>query len=796
MTNAELIELVSGALKRDNSAMEQLYKAYYTDIFYVCKKYNLNDADANDIAQETFIQAFDKLSTLDNATKFSAWLQRIASNKCLNLLKHNNVLTIESMYNENDEVIEIAGNEKATEDIVVDKEVQDILVEMMSKLPIEQRVTLFMFYYQEYSIKEIAEAYGCSENTVKSRLNYAKKAIRVEVEKLEDKGIKLRAISILPFLYVLFKNERDAFACEIPDSMEVISEVMGHAVKGAVAAEEATAGNAINGMVASTTAGNTIDGMATSVTVGNAIDGMATSVTVGNAIDGMATSVTVGNTIDGMKTGGAIVAAGLKTGISKGLIAAISAVAIGVVGIVIAIIIATSGGDDNDENLMGKVTTEQTTTNKDVNNEDKDDEDKGDVEKETTTKEDTTTDIEKDTTEKVTEAETTTEAATEEVETLERWEVESVDFVPDSVVTDDETVLDFFYDHTEKDVIEWYKSKGYYDMGANPKVTIKGSYGKETTAGIREYSIANTRVDEETGKALEYASIYIKTGSYSPDEPTEMSFLYEGELEDAVNKVTEFLEFVGLGSCANDLIHAKDDVYIIPVDGKGKYTVDPYYHYDKYEEKHILYVTISFYDLSLSLYAKNKATELQYVEEFVKLSDYLTESKFDTTSIETFKNDLHKYIVAEIDPACLATTHILTTKYTYEYYPESGEKGDLELEYETDFLQEGVTFDNNRLRIGFRDNGFFIKMPVNAVFDHSVLEFEDMTEEDYVKTSEARLEVLKQICPSIDVTVDELVKLLKDKAEGVNTTIEFEVGGNKYTVYSFYDVVCVGIDMK
>ena len=100
------------------------------------------------------------------------------------------------------------------------------------------------------------------------------------------------------------------------------------------------------------------------------------------------------------------------------------------------------------------------------------------------------------------------------------------------------------------------------------------------------------------------------------------------------------------------------------------------------------------------------------------------------------------------------------------------------------------------MRIRFRDNGFFIEMPVNAVFDHSVLKFEDMTEEDYVKTSEARLEVLKQICPSIDVTVDELVKILKDKAEDVNTAIEFEIGGNKYMVYSFYDDVCVSIGMK
>ncbi len=84
-----------------------------------------------------------------------------------------------------------------------------------------------MYYYQEYSIKEIAKAYGCSENTVKSRLNYARKAMREETEKLEDKGIKLRVVAVLPFLYLFFAGERKAFACEIPDCVQLISKIMG-----------------------------------------------------------------------------------------------------------------------------------------------------------------------------------------------------------------------------------------------------------------------------------------------------------------------------------------------------------------------------------------------------------------------------------------------------------------------------------------------------------------------------------------------------------------------------------------
>lgn len=226
MNEQELIKLVEKAAHKDNSAMEQLYNAYYADVFFVCRKYDLNDADAEDMAQDTFIKAFNEIGTLNDAAKFPSWISRIASNKCLNLIKHNKILTMDSMDN-GEETVEIPDKQKGTDEIVVDKEVRDILADMIAKLPVEQRVTIFMYYYQDYSVKEIAAAYGCSEGTVKSRLNYARKTMRQEAEKLENKGVKLRAVAVLPFLYMFFASERQVFACEIPDCASVIGKVMG-----------------------------------------------------------------------------------------------------------------------------------------------------------------------------------------------------------------------------------------------------------------------------------------------------------------------------------------------------------------------------------------------------------------------------------------------------------------------------------------------------------------------------------------------------------------------------------------
>ena len=225
----KLTDLVNSAAHKDNAAMEKLYKEFYPDVLFVCQKFNLNKEDARDIAQETFITAFGNIDKLQDATKFRPWLIKIANNKCLDFLKHNRIISFESI-DETEGITELPDKRKSTEEIVVEKEIGEILRDLIEKLPVEQRVTVFMFYYQDYSVKEIAEMYGCSENTVRSRLNYAKKHMQKEIDRLDNKDIKHRCIALLPFLFIIFQSERDVFACEIPSCTGVISSVMSGSV--------------------------------------------------------------------------------------------------------------------------------------------------------------------------------------------------------------------------------------------------------------------------------------------------------------------------------------------------------------------------------------------------------------------------------------------------------------------------------------------------------------------------------------------------------------------------------------
>ncbi len=210
-------DLINRIKQSDNSAIMEFYNKFYKEVYYVCYKITENEKDAEDVAQETLIKAIDKIDTLKNPEGLSAWLRTIANNLSINYLKKNRKFDIvdnsEDMGEEIFEENRIA--KKTPEDIVADKEVTDILTNMINRLPREQRITIFMFYYEELSVKEIAEIMDCSEATVRSRINYARKALRKQVDELENKGVKLRCIAILPFLFAIYSFEKTGVCASI-----------------------------------------------------------------------------------------------------------------------------------------------------------------------------------------------------------------------------------------------------------------------------------------------------------------------------------------------------------------------------------------------------------------------------------------------------------------------------------------------------------------------------------------------------------------------------------------------------
>lgn len=205
--NEQLIALVNGAKQKDTKAIEFLYNEFYGDIYYTCYKILGNQEDAKDMAQETFLEAFISIDSLREPLSFKYWINRIATNKSFYFLKRYNRINIQNVdYIE--QLSNIEDIQARPEDVIIEADVKNTLENIMARLPEEQRTTLFLFYYQEMTTKEIAELYQCPESTIKSRLAYARKFMRKEVEKFEDNGYKLRCLTALPFIFALFNTQK------------------------------------------------------------------------------------------------------------------------------------------------------------------------------------------------------------------------------------------------------------------------------------------------------------------------------------------------------------------------------------------------------------------------------------------------------------------------------------------------------------------------------------------------------------------------------------------------------------
>ena len=224
MERDKLISLVSRAKQGDPDALNDLFNAFYNDVYYFALKTVKDDQVACDVTQETFIEVINTLDQLEQEAAFVTWLKKITYHQCTRYFKKKKDVIVDEGEDGNT-VFDTLQEEKADfiPDEALDKaEFKQTIMTMIDDLSEEQRAALMMFYFDELSIKQIAEIQETNENTVKSRLNYAKKNIKKSVEDYEKKnGVKLHCVGVLPLLLWLFK---DYFAQSAPATATAVAE--------------------------------------------------------------------------------------------------------------------------------------------------------------------------------------------------------------------------------------------------------------------------------------------------------------------------------------------------------------------------------------------------------------------------------------------------------------------------------------------------------------------------------------------------------------------------------------------
>lgn len=239
MEREQLISLVQGVQQGSEEAFTTLYESFYSDVYYFIYK-TVNDQElAADLTQDTFVEIMQTIGKLNEPAAFVTWSRQIAYHKCTaHFRKRHDLLADEDEdgYSAFDNVQE--DRTEFIPDAALDQEdLKQTIHGMIGQLPEEQRTALLMRYFDELPVSEIARIQGVSEGTVKSRLNYGRKAIKKSVEDYEKRsGVKLRCAGVVPLLLWLFAVSKRTVSSAAAST--AVSAAAGAAAD--VAAEAAT----------------------------------------------------------------------------------------------------------------------------------------------------------------------------------------------------------------------------------------------------------------------------------------------------------------------------------------------------------------------------------------------------------------------------------------------------------------------------------------------------------------------------------------------------------------------------
>jgi RNA polymerase sigma-70 factor (ECF subfamily) len=179
-------ELVRRARKGDLQAYDDLVKRYQERIYATIYHMTSNHEDANDLAQDSFIKAFQALKSFKGGSTFYTWLYRIAVNKTINFLKqrknrtHMSLNDIDFNAEHDTDLIALISEKTPRRDAGLN-ELQKKLNEALLKLSEPHRLVVVLHDVQGQSHEEIAELMDCNIGTVRSRLFYARQQMQAEL---------------------------------------------------------------------------------------------------------------------------------------------------------------------------------------------------------------------------------------------------------------------------------------------------------------------------------------------------------------------------------------------------------------------------------------------------------------------------------------------------------------------------------------------------------------------------------------------------------------------------------------
>lgn len=178
------LELIKAVQNKDKQAFKTLFASYkqkvYGTAYLILKDYQHSE----DIVQETFLQVFLKIEKLKDPQYFERWLYKITVNLCLDAVRKFKKHNLSSL----EEYMEVPTdsslvNRSTPETVALYRDIQKQILQCVYSLSPQYAAVLVLFYYNNFSIKEISDIISCSESTVKTRLFRARKNLEKVLSK-------------------------------------------------------------------------------------------------------------------------------------------------------------------------------------------------------------------------------------------------------------------------------------------------------------------------------------------------------------------------------------------------------------------------------------------------------------------------------------------------------------------------------------------------------------------------------------------------------------------------------------
>ena len=172
--------IIARARRGDADAFEQLVAAYRNQVFRLALRMCGDEADADEVAQEAFLSAWQGLAFFRGESSFATWLYRLASNACVDLLRREGRHRSAAGPSLNDEeaAMDVADDAPSPHALAERAELRQQIEAGLSALPEEYRQVLILREMHQQTYDEIAEILSLDLGTVKSRINRGRKRLR------------------------------------------------------------------------------------------------------------------------------------------------------------------------------------------------------------------------------------------------------------------------------------------------------------------------------------------------------------------------------------------------------------------------------------------------------------------------------------------------------------------------------------------------------------------------------------------------------------------------------------------